>query len=45
VRKVRTDYVTTRARAFKMKADGDVAGAKEVFEKEVAPSPWLTWPK
>ena len=37
VRKVRTDYVTTRGRAFKMKADGDVAGAKEVFEKEVAP--------
>ena len=37
VRKVRTDYVTTRARAFKMKADGDVAGAKEVFDKEVAP--------
>ncbi|MGK5046927.1 methyl-accepting chemotaxis protein [Janthinobacterium sp. GB4P2] len=37
VRKVRTDYVTTRARAFKMKADGDVAGAKQVFEKEVAP--------
>ena len=37
VRKVRTDYVTTRARAFQMKADGDMAGAKEVFEKEVAP--------
>ncbi|CAM2902042.1 methyl-accepting chemotaxis protein [Janthinobacterium lividum] len=37
VRKVRTDYVTTRARAFKMKADGDVAGAKVVFDKEVAP--------
>ena len=37
VRKVRTDYVTTRARAFKMKADGDVAGAKEVFDKEVTP--------
>ena len=37
VRKVRTDYVTTRARAFQMKADGDVAGAKIVFEKEVAP--------
>ncbi|SDA39637.1 MULTISPECIES: methyl-accepting chemotaxis protein [unclassified Janthinobacterium] len=37
VRKVRTDYVTTRGRAFKMKADGDVAGAKQVFEKEVAP--------
>jgi methyl-accepting chemotaxis protein len=37
VRKVRTDYVTTRARAFKMKADGDMAGAKEVFEKEVTP--------
>ncbi|WP_409028276.1 methyl-accepting chemotaxis protein [Janthinobacterium sp. SUN098] len=37
VRKVRTDYVTTRARAFKMKADGDMAGAKIVFDKEVAP--------
>ena len=37
VRKVRTDYVTTRARAFKMKADGDMAGAKVVFDKEVAP--------
>ncbi|MGK5022639.1 methyl-accepting chemotaxis protein [Janthinobacterium lividum] len=37
VRKVRTDYVTTRARAFKMKADGDMAGAKEVFDKEVTP--------
>ena len=37
VRKVRTDYVTTRGRAFKMKADGDVAGAKLVFDKEVTP--------
>ena len=37
VRKVRTDYVTTRARAFKKKADGDMAGAKVVFDKEVAP--------
>ncbi|MGX9773659.1 methyl-accepting chemotaxis protein [Janthinobacterium aestuarii] len=37
VRRVRTDYVTTRARAFKMKADGDMAGAKVVFDKEVAP--------
>ncbi|PJJ18597.1 methyl-accepting chemotaxis protein [Janthinobacterium sp. 67] len=37
VRKVRADYVTTRARAFKMKADGDMAGAKVVFDKEVAP--------
>jgi len=37
VRKVRTDYVTTRGRAFKMKADGDMAGAKQVFDKEVTP--------
>ena len=36
VRKVRTDYVTTRARAFKMKADGDMAGAKVVFDKRFA---------
>ncbi|WP_426075964.1 methyl-accepting chemotaxis protein [Janthinobacterium sp. PSPC3-1] len=37
VRKVRTDYVTVRGRAFQLKADGDFDGAKRMFEKDVTP--------
>ena len=34
VRKVRTEYVTVRDRAFKVKADGDMDGAKQMFDKD-----------
>ena len=37
VRKVRTEYVTVRGRAFQMKADGDFDGAKRMFDKDVTP--------
>ena len=37
VRKVRTEYVTVRGRAFQLKADGDFEGAKRIFDKDVTP--------
>ena len=37
VRKVRTEYVTVRGRAFQLKADGDFEGAKRMFDKDVTP--------
>ena len=37
VRKVRTEYVTVRGRAFQLKADGDFAAAKVMFDKDVTP--------
>ena len=37
VRKVRTEYVTVRGRAFQLKADGDFEGAKQMFDKDVTP--------
>ena len=37
VRKVRTEYVTVRARAFQLKADGNFDAAKLMFDKEVTP--------
>ena len=37
VRKVRTEYVTVRGRAFQLKADGDFDGAKRMFDKDVTP--------
>ena len=37
VRKVRTQYVTVRGRAFQLKADGDFEGAKRIFDKDVTP--------
>ena len=37
VRKVRTEYVTVRARAFQLKADGNFDAAKLMFEKDVTP--------
>ncbi len=37
VRKVRTEYVTVRGRAFQLKADGDFDGARQMFYKDLAP--------
>ncbi|OBV39762.1 methyl-accepting chemotaxis protein [Janthinobacterium psychrotolerans] len=37
VRKVRTDYVTVRGRAFQLKADGDFDAAKQMFYKDLTP--------